>query len=121
MYFIDVETKAATLSKQTPEIILHITNGTTVHAKVPAEIGNTKCHVSIDPGTSRSSMSDSCFLIFMLANLKHLYNISVRSVSGGNLYAMGIVKWTFHCMQEPTQSIYDCSWFSEVTKIEYNV
>ena len=67
-----------------------------MHATVPANIGTTACHALIDMVATKFCMSESCYQTLLLPNLTHLHNISVRSVSRGNLYPMGIVTCTFH-------------------------
>ena len=68
-----------------------VTSGTSLGATVPTNIGHTNGSSLIDTGAMRSGIIDAYYHKLMLPNLKHLFNVTVRSASGNNLQPMGLV------------------------------
>ena len=49
----------------------------------------------IETGATRSVMSEKYYQTIMLPQMKHLYNVSVKSASGSNLQPLGLVNCSF--------------------------
>ena len=71
--------------KQIKGYITEVTVGSTKRATAPVQIGKSKCNALIDTGASKSVMSEEYFIELMLPDLKQIYNIDIKSASGGKI------------------------------------
>ena len=75
----------------TEEVVIGSEQGTTF----PTKVGTTLCNALIDTGATRSCMSENCYRKLQLNKIHLLTNICVRSATGSNLSALGIVYCIF--------------------------
>ena len=72
----------------------YVTVGSTREATVPVQIGKSKCNALIDTGASKSVMSKEYFQQLMLPDLRQIYNIDIKFVSGSRIKTTGITMCT---------------------------
>ena len=75
----------------TEEVIIGSEQGMTF----PTKIGTTMCNALIDTGAMRSCMSEKYYKKLQLAKIHLLQKINVKSATGSNLAAVGLVNCTF--------------------------
>ena len=72
-----------------------VTVGTSLGAIIPTEIGHNKCNTLIDTAVTRSCISEMFYHTLCLKNMKHLFNVTLKSASGNNVQLLGTVTCPF--------------------------
>ena len=78
------------------ELVENVTIGTTNGTTFSAKVGTITCIALIDAGPTRSVMSEKYYQTLMLPQMKHLYNVPVRSASGSNLQSLRLGNCSFY-------------------------
>ena len=94
-YFVSIKEPKVPFWKKVKEYITEVMVGSTKGATIPVKIGNSKCNALVDTGASKSVISEEYFQQLMLADLKQIYNIDIKSASGNKINMIGVTQCTF--------------------------
>ena len=94
-YLVSIEELKIPCWDQIKGYVVEVAVGSTKGATVPVQIGKSQCNALVDTGATKSIISEKYFQQLMLPDLRQVYYIDKRSVSGNKLKILRLTKCTF--------------------------
>ena len=96
-YYIDVENGpfCPDCQRHNASHIEEVIIGSEYETTFPTKVGTTVCNALIDTGATRCCMNEAYYRKLQLPDIQPLHHVSIRSATGSNLAAPGLVKCTF--------------------------